>query len=151
MATNPPNSTNPNTVDVRQLMYVYDLLENQERGLSQQITMLQNQIQGVDLSIVTMEAFREIDSEHEVMLPLGTNAYTSAKLLNPKKILHRINREVLIEKDLEVGIEDVKKLLESFQKIDENLRQQLNEVRTKLNELRPQINQIYREASNYQN
>ena len=41
MANNPEN---PPNIDVRQLMYVYELLENQERALSQQLGMLQNPI-----------------------------------------------------------------------------------------------------------
>ncbi len=138
------NATSPNSTDVQQLLYVYDVLENQEKTLVQQLNLLENQTQGVELSKKTMEEFRVLAPGHETLMPVGTNAYTSAKLVNPEKVIVRINNEVLIEKDLEEGITSMHTLLDTYKKIHEKLHTQLQDVQSKIQQIRPQIEAIYR-------
>ena len=137
-----PNLQNSN--DVQQLAYVYELLQNQEKSILQQMKMEESQTQGVDLTKRTMEEFKNLSPGHETLIPVGTNAYTSATLLNPKKVLVRINSEVLIEKNVEDGITGMEELLDTYKNIYEKLNLQLNEVQSKLKEIQPQIDAIYR-------
>ena len=141
------NPAMPSNADVQQLMYVFEILENQEKSLRQQISMLETQTQGIELSRTTMEEFRNIEPGHETLIPVGSNAYTTATLVNPKKVVVRINSEILIEKNLEAGIENVIKILESYKIFRENLTTQLAEVHGKLTQLRPQVEQIYRQQN----
>ena len=134
----------PSSQDVQQLLYIYELLGNQEETLRQQISMLNNQTQGVNISKQTMEEFRVLPPNHESLIPIGNNAYTSAKLLNPEKVVVKINKDVLIEKDLEEGIKSMDKLLKTYQNLNEKLNAQLKDVQSKLNQIKPQIEQIYR-------
>ena len=134
----------PNSNEVQQLLYVYEVLENQEKSIVQQMNMVESQTQGVDLTKRTMEEFKTVSPGHETMIPVGTNAFTSATLLNPKKVLVRINSDILIEKDLDEGIKGMQEMLNTYKNIYEKLNLQLNEVQSKLKELKPQIEQIYR-------
>lgn len=142
------NSTISNQSDVQQLLYVYELLENQDKAIRQQIAMLDSQMQGVELSKKTMEEFQLIGPNHETLIPVGTNAYTSATLTNPDKVLVRINSDVLIEKDLQSGIKSMEKLLTSYKSIYEKLTGQLEEVNGRLQQLRPEIEKIYSSRRN---
>ena len=127
----------------QQLFYVYDVLEKQEQALQQQLSLLSSQSQGVNISKVTMEEFKNIDSEHEILLPIGSNAFTKAKLVDPKKVLVQVSSDILIEKGIEAGVESMKKMLDNYDTITKNVNQQLIEVQKRLNEIRPHIESIY--------
>jgi prefoldin alpha subunit len=112
--------------------------------LNEQIQMLDSQTQGVQVSKKTMEEFRNLPPNHEIMIPVGSNAYTEAILKNPEKVTVRISKDILIEKDLEHGIESMDKLLDNYTKISDNLEKQLEEVESRLAQIQPQVEKLYR-------
>ncbi|WP_371805450.1 prefoldin subunit alpha [Candidatus Lokiarchaeum ossiferum] len=137
--TNPPSQK-----DVQQLFYVFQVLEDQQKGLIEQLKMLEGQIRGVTLSKITLEGFSEITPDQEVLLPVGANAYTKAKLIDPSKVTVSISSDMLIEKNLEDGLNSISKLLENYSSIKERLNGQLGDVEGKLAQIRPQIENLYR-------
>lgn len=138
----PPNP--PSQKDVQQLFYVFQVLEDQQKGLIEQLQMLEGQIRGVTLSKITLEGFSEVSSDQEVLLPVGANAYTKAKLIDPGKVTVSISSDMLIEKNLEDGLNSISKLLENYNTIKERLNVQLKDVEGKLTQIRPQIENLYR-------
>lgn len=138
--TNPP----PSQKDVQQLFYVFQVLEEQQKGLIEQLQMLEGQIRGVSLSKVTLEGFKDVKSNQEVLIPVGANAYTKAILTDPDKVTVSISSDMLIEKNLEDGLASITKLLTNYTSIKERLNSQLNDVNQKLTQIRPQIENLYR-------
>ena len=142
MSQNEPRSEY-NQQDVQQLMYVFQYLENQQNLLSEQLDMLESQIRGVSLSKVTMEGLKGVQTDHEIMIPIGSNAFTKAKLMDPQKFLVTISNDMVLEKNIQDAIKSMDLLLESYQNIKNKLSDQLTEISNQLSKIRPQIEQIY--------
>ncbi len=129
--------------DVQQLMYVFQYLENQQNLLSEQLDMLESQIRGVSMSKVTMEGLKGVQIDQEILIPIGSNAFTKAKLMDPQKFLVTISNDMVLEKNIQDAIKSMDLLLESYQNIKNKLSDQLTEISNQLSKIRPQIEQIY--------
>ena len=70
MSQPPANNSEP-PLDVNQIMYLYQVLENQQSGLIEQITILNSQIQGFDTSLSSLEGFKNSEHDHEIIIGLG--------------------------------------------------------------------------------
>lgn len=138
--------TGPSANDINQLFYIYQVLEDQQKMLMEQLDMLNGQIRGVSLSKMTMEGLKEQDLENEILLPIGSNAFIKAKLIEPERVVVTISNDMLIEKKLEDGIISMEKLLQNYETIHSRLNNQLSDVSSKLDEMRPQLEQIYRSS-----
>ncbi len=135
------NNSEP-PVDVNQMIYLYQVLENQQAALTEQLTLLNSQIQGVSTSLISMEGFKSVGDDHEIIVGLGINAYTYAKIVDPNRILVSVGKDILIEKSLEDSITSIKELKEKYLGIRERLGKNLQEVNSKIEEIRPIINQV---------
>lgn len=139
--SNPNNNSNP--MDVNQMVYLYQVLEDQQSALAEQLNLLESQIQGVNTSLISLNGLKEVQNGHEIIVPLGANAYTYASLKDPEKILVSIGKDILIEKNLEAGIASIEDLKEKYQKIKEKLLKNYQEVSGKIEEIRPIIENVY--------
>ncbi|MHA1520987.1 MAG: prefoldin subunit alpha [Promethearchaeota archaeon] len=138
----PPASNSKPPLDVKQMIYLYQVLENQQAGLIEQITILNSQIQGFDTSLSSLEGFKNSENDHEIIIGLGYNAFTYAKVIDPNRILVSVGKDILIEKTLEESIADIKVLTEKTRGIRERLGTTLQEVNAKIDEIRPIIENV---------
>ncbi len=130
--------------DIQQLLYVFQVLENQQKYLIEQLKILETQKKGVLLSKTTLEGLKDVKVDTEILIPIGAGAFTKAKLIDPSNVTISISTDMLIEKNIEDGLESIQKQIENFNSFQERLNNQFNEVSSKLNEIRPQIESIYR-------
>ena len=135
-----PNTSEP--LDVNQIIYLYQVLENQQAALSEQLALLNSQIQGVSTSIISMEGFKSIGNDHEIIVGLGINAYTYAKIIDPNRILVSVGKDILIEKTLEESLASIQDLKDKYLGIRERLGNNLQDVNSKLEEIRPIMEQV---------
>ena len=142
---NPPSQ--PTNQEVQQLVYVYQMLEDQQKFLTEQLRIIDTQTQGVLYSKTTMEGLQGIQRGNDVMLPIGSNALVKAQLVDPEKILISVSKDIVIEKSLPEGIQSMDNLLANYKEIRERLYSQLTEITQKLTQLRPEMEKLYR-ASN---
>src|SRR6056297_160344 len=114
-------SENQNMQDVRQKNYIMQLLQEQYQMLESQLSMLQENLNGMNLSLQTLQGLNENPEkkEQEVIIPLGPNAYTKAKILNPNDVFLYIKKDIVIQKSLEEGIESLKKMIENNEDVQE--------------------------------
>ncbi|MHA1775353.1 MAG: prefoldin subunit alpha [Promethearchaeota archaeon] len=137
----PPN--NP-TMDINQLSYIYQILQNQESALIEQLNLLDTQIQGVITSLRSMQGLKEADKDHEIIVSLGSNAYTYAKIIDPKKILISIGKDIVIEKTIDSAVVSMEQLQKKYENLREKLNVNYREVRSKMDEIQPILDQALR-------
>ena len=141
----PPSQ--PTNQEVQQLIYIYQMLEDQQKFLTEQLRIIDSQTQGVFVSKTTMEGLQGIENGNELMLPVGSNAFVKAQLVDKDKILVSAGRDILIEKSIADGIVSMDSLLTTYKDMRENLYEKLTEINGKLAQLRPEMEKLYR-ASN---
>ncbi len=135
------NNPKPNSADMSQLIYVVQLLEEQKKNISEQLLITENQISGIAVSKKTMEELQSTENNHEIVIPIGTNAFARAKIIEPDKMIIPISRDMFIEKNLEESIQIMEQRLEDNNKVHAKLVQNFNEISGKIQELKSQFNQ----------
>ena len=123
-------SENQNMQDVRQKNYIMQLLQEQYQMLESQLSMLQSNLKGMNVSLKTLQGLNENPEkkEQEVIIPLGPNAYTKAKIINPNEVLLYIKNDIVVQKDLGEGIESLKKMIENNEEVQEKLKGRIREI-----------------------
>ncbi|MHA1719033.1 MAG: prefoldin subunit alpha [Promethearchaeota archaeon] len=134
--------SNPST-DISQMLYLVQLLENQQKTISEQLIFTENQISGIALSKKTMEGLQNTKENHEIIIPIGTNAFTKATVLDPDKMIIPISSDILIEKNLEQSIEIMTRRLELNKKNYDNLVKNYNDISEQIQKLRSKLDDIY--------
>jgi len=134
--------SNP-SADISQMIYLVQLLENQQKTISEQLIFTENQISGIALSKKTMEGLQNTKENHEIIIPIGTNAFTKATVLDPDKMIIPISSDILIEKNLEQSIEIMTRRLELNKKNYDNLVKNYNDISEQIQKLRSKLDDIY--------
>lgn len=129
--------------EISQMMYVLQVLEEQKKMISEQIGFSKNHISGLNLSKKTMVELQNIKENHEIIIPLGANAFTKAKIIDPNQIIISIANNIFIEKNLEDSIGFMGEKIDSYSNIQEKLIQQYKDVSEKILQIRPQIDAYY--------
>jgi prefoldin alpha subunit len=142
-APNLPPAGMPSPEEFQRMVYLYQMLEEQQDILTDQRQMIQQQIMGANLSKTTMEGLRGLQTDHEIVVPMGTYAFTKARLLDPNKIMVSVSKEIIIEKTLDDAIKSMENLLANYESIHSRITGQLNDVQEKMAQLKPQIEEIY--------
>jgi prefoldin alpha subunit len=135
------NNPTPNSSEVSQMVYVVQLLEEQRKTISERLSINENQISGMTVSKITMEALQSVEKNHEIVIQIGTNAYARAKIIEPDKMIIPIARDIFIEKTLEESIKIMEKQLEAANKIRAELIQSFKDKSEKIQEIKSQFNQ----------
>ena len=134
--------SNP-SADISQMIYLVQILENQQKTISEQLIFTENQISGIALSKKTMEGLQNTKENHEIIIPIGTNAFTKATVLDPDKMIIPISSDILIEKNLEQSIEIMTRRLELNKKNYDNLVKNYNDISEQIQKLRSKLDDIY--------
>lgn len=130
-------------INPQEIIYAYQYLQEQEAMISDQLRLLASQIQGVDITLETLDGLKDIPSGHEILVPIGPSAYVKAIVPNPNEILQHASKEVVIQKDIIASIESMQKIQKNYQAIKENLLQKHQEVVAKLQQIEPVVNHLY--------
>ena len=124
--------------DPRELIYQYRTFESQFSAIMGEAKKVENSLIEFNLAI---EAINNIDENpgSEILVPLGANAFSYAKLSGSKDILTGIGSDVLVKKTTSESIEIIKKNIENLQKNLDTLNSIAKRVEDKLIELTPKI------------
>ena len=135
------NNPTPNSSEMSQMVYVVQLLEEQKKTISEQLRITENQISGIAVSKKTMEELQSAENNHEIVIPIGTNAFARAKIIEPDKIIIPIARDMFIEKNLEESIKIIDELVGTASEADPKLIENYNDITGKIQEIKSQFNQ----------
>ncbi len=135
------NNTAPNSAEISQMVYVVQLLEEQKKTISEQLSITENQISGISISKKTMEELQSAEKDHEIIIPIGTNAFAKARIIDPDKVIIPISRDMFIEKNLEESIKIMEERLEANNKVHAKLVENFNDISGKIQEIKSKFNQ----------
>ncbi|QEE17455.1 prefoldin subunit alpha [Promethearchaeum syntrophicum] len=135
------NNPSPNSSEISQMVYVVQVLEEQKKNISEQLLMTENQLSGINISKRTMEELQSAENNHEIVIPIGTNAFARAKIIEPDKIIIPISRDMFIEKNLEESIKQMEQRLEANNKLHAKLVENYNDINGKIQEIKSKFNQ----------
>ena len=134
------NNPTSNSSEISQMVYVVQLLEEQKKTITEQISITENQLSGIAISKKTMEELQSAENNHEIVIPIGTNAFARARIIEPDKIIIPIARDMFIEKNLEDSIKIMEERLEANNKVHAKLIENFNDISGKINEIKSQFN-----------
>ena len=135
------NNPTPNSSEISQMVYVVQLLEEQKKTISEQLRITENQISGIAVSKKTMEELQSAEKDHEIIIPIGTNAFAKARIIDPNKVIIPISRDMFIEKNLEDSIKIMEQRLEDNNKVHAKLVENFNDISGKIQEIKSKFNQ----------
>ena len=135
------NNPTPNSSEISQMVYVVQLLEEQKKTISEQLLLTENQISGITISKKTMEELQSAENNHEIVIPIGTNAFARAKIIEPDKMIIPISRDMFIEKNLVESIQIMEQRLEANNKVHAKLVENYNDISEKIQEIKSNFNQ----------
>ncbi len=135
------NNPTSNSSEISQMVYVVQLLEEQKKTISEQLRITENQISGIAVSKKTMEELQSAEKDHEIIIPIGTNAFAKARIIDPNKVIIPISRDMFIEKNLEDSIKIMEQRLEDNNKVHAKLVENFNDISGKIQEIKSKFNQ----------
>ena len=113
------------------------------RYLKEQRDMFQGQLEIINASLGnilntknTLENLKDgVKDGDEILVPIGGLANIKASIKTPEKILLSVTQDVVIEKDVDGGIEFLDKMIEQHNKQIQFLRTQLQNLDINLQEI----------------
>ena len=135
----------PNQAEIQKMIYTFQMLQKQHGVYIGQLDIINANISGLTVSLRTMEGLRDVDPDHEIILPLGKNVYTKAKIVDPHKMILNITQDILIERGLEDSITSIEELLNKNKEIRDSFGGQLQQLESQMNQLAPIVDQYYRQ------
>lgn len=138
-----PPSSPPTNQNIQQMVQQYQMLEEKQKFLTEQLHSIDLQAQDVLKTKITMEELQEAKNGI-VMLPIGSRALIKAQVVDEDKVLISVSKDVIITKTLAEGIESMDNLLLEFKETRARLYAQLTENTEVLTKIRPEMEKLYR-------
>ncbi|MHA1626431.1 MAG: prefoldin subunit alpha [Candidatus Asgardarchaeia archaeon] len=113
---------------VSELIYKLRLYESQAKMISDQLNLIELKINELTNAREFIENLKNMEEEHEVLLPIGGGIYIKARLADNSKVMMDLGANVIVldsvDKIRGIVEEDIKKLNDS----KNNLESQLNKI-----------------------
>lgn len=121
-----------------------DLRESQQtaQNLQTQITLLSNTIEEVDDTTETIRGIKKLDSKTDVLVPIGSNSFLRAKLIENDKVLSGLGAELVAERDPDKAIEVLEEQKKEFSESIRRAREELEKLSDHIEELRPRAEEL---------
>ena len=130
---------------VQEKIYLYQILKNQEELLSEQIMLLEQEIEN---SIITENVVKELENQkgNEIFASLGKDCFMRAEL-KENKILVNLGAGVLAKKSIPEARQILEKRGEELRKKKDELSQRLEKILTQIEKLEPEIQKLLTQKS----
>jgi prefoldin alpha subunit len=110
--------------------------------LRRQIALLTASLSELSLTSETIRTTKQLKPETEILVPIGSDSFITAKLALADKVITGLGADVAAER----GVDDALKVLEArgaeVGKSIERLRQELEKLGERMEELRPEVERI---------
>jgi len=128
-----------NKGDLQKKYLELQLLIKQINDLQQQLLLLQQQILGLRELKENISKFKDLKSGVESYIPLGSNIFAKAKLIDNKEFLVGVGSNTFIKKTIDETLELIEKQTTEIEKIMQEFDIQINELDSKGHELQEEI------------
>ncbi|KXB02380.1 hypothetical protein AKJ44_00585 [candidate division MSBL1 archaeon SCGC-AAA261F17] len=121
-----------------------DLRESQQRaqGLQTQIKLLSNSVEEIDNTIGTIQGIKNMNSETDILVPIGGNSFLKAKLIETDKVLSGFGAELVAERNPDQAIEFLEQQKKEFNESIERARGELEKLSQHIEDLRRKAEEL---------
>ena len=130
------------SLNQQQVLSYYYNLQVQAQTLMSALTQVESLLEGISISNMVIKELEDGESNHDIILPIGSYAYIKAKIPEPQNILVSYGRKTLVERDTKHALDYIRKQQEELQKQRDTLKKQVDEMSIRLKETETLLNQF---------
>lgn len=131
--------------EIQEYLYRIEVIKSQLEALGQQGEIFEMTTAEIYRAKETLENVKNLDSDNEILIPLGGDAFISATVSDVKKILISVGANTIIEKDTDGAIEMLEKRLGNLEQMNQNIVQGIDKLQLQAADLNQKIQTLSQE------
>ncbi len=143
----PPQEEGPQEGEEEFRRVVSELRQTQQNieALQERIEMIKTSIEEIEKTKETLEGLDDVESDTEIMVPIGSGVFVPAEIKNPENVLSEIGADLVAERAPEEVIKMLDKRKSDLKDSREEAEEKVEELEDKVEELRPKAQQLMSE------
>ncbi len=117
----------------------YRMLYQQLQQLQQNLTGLEQHLQELGKLQETLEHLSKVESDKDVLIPLGSGIFFKGKILDTSKLIMNVGANILVEKTVPEAVETVQKQANEVEQLLLQLEQEAGQIADQLEEVKKDI------------
>jgi len=129
----------------QKLQQIFNELQNYEAMadlLRQQINMIANSLTELSMTVETIKTIRELKLDTEILVPIGSDSFVTAKLAATDKVITGLGADVSAEQSVDSAKQMLEVRIAELGRVLEQARQELEKIGKQIEELRPEADRI---------
>jgi len=129
----------------QKLQQIFNELQNYEAMadlLRQQINMIANSLTELSMTVETIKTIRELKLGTEILVPIGSDSFVTAKLAATDKVITGLGADVSAEQSVDGAKQMLEVRIAELGRVLEQARQELEKIGKQIEELRPEADRI---------
>ncbi len=110
--------------------------------LRQQITALAGSLSELSMTVGAIKAVKGLESATEILVPMGSDTFVSAKLSSTDKVLSGMGADVMAERSAEETIKMLEARAAEVEKAIEQARTELGRIEERIEAIRPEAEKL---------
>ena len=129
----------------QKLQQIFNELQNYEAMadlLRQQINMIANSLTELSMTVETIKTIRELKLDTEILVPIGSDSFVTAKLAATDKVITGLGADVSAEQSVDGAKQMLEARITELGRVLEQARQEFEKIGKQIEELRPEADRI---------
>jgi prefoldin alpha subunit len=129
----------------QKLQQIFNELQNYEAVadlLRQQMNMMANSLTELSMTVETIKTIRELKLGTEILVPIGSDSFVTAKLAATDKVITGLGADVSAEQSVDGTKQMLEARIAELGRVLEQARQELEKIGKQIEELRPEADRI---------
>jgi prefoldin alpha subunit len=128
--------------DAQRLMVEYEQHKAQIEALQEGIGLIDASLVQMDATIESLEGVTTLGKDNNVLLPVGSNSFLSARITDTKNAIVGIGADVAVKKTLKEAIAEVRERKKELEGVRGVRVEELNRVISAAQEMAPRLQEI---------
>ena len=125
---------------VRRAIYEIEVLRQRLEKLESQSIVLSRAYEEHLRTKNTLEELKTLDSEKELLIPIGSETFIPGKIKIVDKVIIGIGANIAMEEKIDAALERVKKRITEIEKAQSDIHRKMEEIQTQIENISSQLN-----------
>jgi len=129
----------------QKLQQIFNELQNYEAMaglLRQQMNLIANSLAELSMTVETIKTIKELKPETEILVPIGSDSFVTAKLATTDKVITGLGADVSAEQSVDAAKQMLEARIAELGRVLEQARQEFDKIGKQIEELRPEADRI---------
>jgi len=129
----------------QKLRQIFNELQNYEAMaglLRQQMNLIANSLAELSMTVETIKTIKELKPETEILVPIGSDSFVTAKLATTDKVITGLGADVSAEQSVDAAKQMLEARIAELGRVLEQARQEFDKIGKQIEELRPEADRI---------